>query len=81
VKVISSSHGDEYEDGLPPGTLRHADALAMEVVTTSETSVNFYQSTRNNIPEDGHIRVTVYFWKQKEDNSLISIPGFAPSSF
>jgi hypothetical protein len=25
----------------------------MEAVNTSETSVNFYQTTRRNIPEDG----------------------------
>jgi hypothetical protein len=27
-------------------------ALMMEPASTSETSVNFYQSTRRNIPED-----------------------------
>jgi hypothetical protein len=27
-------------------------ALIMEVVNTSETSVNIYQTTRRNIPED-----------------------------
>jgi hypothetical protein len=27
----------------------------MEAVRTSETSVNFYQSTRRNIPEDSHL--------------------------
>jgi hypothetical protein len=31
--------------------------LMMEAVSTSETSVNFYQTTRRNIPEDSfHIR-------------------------
>jgi hypothetical protein len=28
----------------------------MEAVSTSETSVNFYQTTRRNIPEDSHLR-------------------------
>jgi hypothetical protein len=28
-------------------------ALMMEAVSTSETSENFYQTTRRNIPEDG----------------------------
>jgi hypothetical protein len=28
--------------------------LMMEAVSTSETSVNFYQTTRSNIPEDSH---------------------------
>jgi hypothetical protein len=27
-------------------------ALMMEAVSTSETSANFYQTTRRNIPED-----------------------------
>jgi hypothetical protein len=31
-------------------------ALMMEAVRTSETSVNFYETTRRNIPEDGHLQ-------------------------
>jgi transposase-like protein len=27
----------------------------METISTSETSVNFYQTTRRNIPEDSHL--------------------------
>jgi hypothetical protein len=27
----------------------------MEAVSTSETSVNFYQTTRHDIPEDSHL--------------------------
>jgi hypothetical protein len=30
-------------------------ALAMEAVSTSEMSVNFYQITRRNIPENSHL--------------------------
>jgi hypothetical protein len=30
-------------------------ALMMEAVRTSETSANFYQTTRRNIPEDSHL--------------------------
>jgi hypothetical protein len=30
-------------------------ALMMEAASTSETSVNFYQTTRLNIPEDSHL--------------------------
>jgi hypothetical protein len=30
-------------------------ALMMEAASTSETSVNFYQTTRGNIPEDSHL--------------------------
>jgi hypothetical protein len=29
-------------------------ALMMEAVSMSETSVNFYQTTQRNIPEDSH---------------------------
>jgi hypothetical protein len=28
-----------------------------EAASTSETSVNFYQTTRRNIPEDSHLRI------------------------
>jgi hypothetical protein len=31
-----------------------AIALMIEAANTSETSVNFYQTTRRNIPEDSH---------------------------
>jgi hypothetical protein len=30
-------------------------ALMMEAVSTSEMSVNFYQTTRRNIPEDSRL--------------------------
>jgi hypothetical protein len=30
-------------------------ALMMEAANTSETSVNFYQTTGRNIPEDSHL--------------------------
>jgi hypothetical protein len=30
-------------------------SLMMEVVSSSETSVNIYQTTRCNIPEDSHL--------------------------
>jgi hypothetical protein len=29
--------------------------MMMEAASTSETSVNFYQTTRRNIPEDNHL--------------------------
>jgi hypothetical protein len=29
-------------------------ALMMEAASTAETSVNFYQTTRRNVPEDSH---------------------------
>jgi hypothetical protein len=37
---------------LPPSTLI---ALLLEAASTSETSVNFYETTRRYIPEDSHI--------------------------
>jgi hypothetical protein len=52
---ISGSHSDEYDDCL----LGHCAmySLTMEAVSTSETSVNFYQATQHNIPEDSHLQV------------------------
>jgi hypothetical protein len=32
-------------------------ALIMEAESTSETSVNFYENTRRNIPEDSHLNI------------------------
>jgi hypothetical protein len=33
-------------------------ALMMEAASTSETSVNFYQTTRRNNPEDSHLQAS-----------------------
>jgi hypothetical protein len=38
-------------------------ALMMEAASTSETSVNFYQTTRRNIPEDSHLQIPTYLNK------------------
>jgi hypothetical protein len=35
---------------------RNIIALMMEAASTSETSVNFYQTARRNIPEDSHLQ-------------------------
>jgi hypothetical protein len=32
-----------------------SEVLMMEAVSTSETSISFYQTTRRNIPGDGHL--------------------------
>jgi hypothetical protein len=37
-------------------------ALMMEAVNVSEAPVNFYETTRSNIPEDGHLQVTFSFF-------------------
>jgi hypothetical protein len=34
-----------------------AIALMVEAASTSETSVNFYQTTRRNNPEDSHLQI------------------------
>jgi hypothetical protein len=43
-------HGGEYEDDCLLGC-----ALMMEAASTSETSVNFYQTTQRNNPKDSHL--------------------------
>jgi hypothetical protein len=35
-------------------------ALTMEAAGTSETSVNFYQTTQRNNPEDSHLHTTTF---------------------
>jgi hypothetical protein len=39
---------------LPSSTGRRVIPLMMEAASTTETSVNFYQTTRRNIPEASH---------------------------
>jgi hypothetical protein len=68
---ISGSHGGDYEDVFwvvaPCSLVEFTDvsevlaasiirAIMMEAVSTSQTSVNFYQTTRRNNPEDSHLR-------------------------
>jgi hypothetical protein len=36
-------------------------ALMMEAASTSETSINFYYTTRRNNPEDSNLHVHYYF--------------------
>jgi hypothetical protein len=36
-------------------TMKVMVALMMEAASTTEMSVNFYQTTRRNIPEDSHL--------------------------
>jgi hypothetical protein len=50
---ILGSHGGEYEDDA--ASIIMVIALMMEEASTSETSVNFYQTTRRNNPEDSHL--------------------------
>jgi hypothetical protein len=36
--------------------MKMAISLMMKAASTSETSVNFYQTTRRNNPEDSHLQ-------------------------
>jgi hypothetical protein len=38
---------------------RRFDVLMMEAVSTSETQVNFCQTTRHNSPEDSHLQTNL----------------------
>jgi hypothetical protein len=49
---------------LTASIIRAGDALMMEAVSTFETPVNFYQTTRYNIPEDCQLQekyATIFF--------------------
>jgi hypothetical protein len=49
---ILGSHGGRYEDGCLVDTMLTAStikAMMMEVISPSETSVSFYQTTQRNI--------------------------------
>jgi hypothetical protein len=41
--------------------MKWAGALVMEAVSTSEPSVNFYETTRHNIPEGCNLHFQVIF--------------------
>jgi hypothetical protein len=45
-----------YQRFRGPCCLHHQIALMMEAARTSETLVNFYQTTRRYSPEDSHLR-------------------------
>jgi predicted lipoprotein with Yx(FWY)xxD motif len=50
-------------------------ALVMKAVSTSETSVSIYQTTRRNIPEDSHLRTFYHFHNDHEGNSVFYTVG------
>jgi hypothetical protein len=67
---IWGSHGGEYEDGCLLGCSAvylvevyqlFRIALMMEAVRSSQTLVNFYQTTRRYNPEDSHLRQVLCF--------------------
>jgi hypothetical protein len=53
---IWGSHGGEYEDGCLLGDVVII-ALIMEAARTSETLVNFFQTTRRYNPEDSFLQI------------------------
>jgi hypothetical protein len=60
---ILGSHSGKYEDVCLLdccAVVVWLIALMMEAVSTSETSVNFYQTTRRNNPEDSHLQQIPY---------------------
>jgi hypothetical protein len=68
---ISGFHGGENEDGCLLGccavwSSRSSPdvALMMEAASTTETSVNFYQTTRHNNPEDSHLHPQFMLFSQ-----------------
>jgi hypothetical protein len=68
----SGSHSGEHKDDCLLGCCDVLSWCLLEAANTSETSVNFYQTTRRNNPEDSHLQV--------KNNSLwSSIHGFHPS--
>jgi hypothetical protein len=77
ILEISGYHGGNYEDGcllgcytvysgrsLPTSIIK-AITLMMEAGSTSETLVNFYQTTRCNISEDNHLQENISFQPQE----------------
>jgi hypothetical protein len=55
------------------GACCHQHENDTETVSTSETSVNFYQTTRRNIPEDSHLQMHKSFKNpliEKEENRM-----------
>jgi hypothetical protein len=43
-------------------------ALVMQAASTSETSVNFYQDTRRNNPEDNHLHAR---WRKNRKAHMV----------
>jgi hypothetical protein len=52
-------------------------ALMMETVSTPETSVNFYQTTRCNIPEDSHLMSSLPYGNTYEDALYSQFPDIS----
>jgi hypothetical protein len=53
-------------------------ALMMEAVNTSETLVNFYETTLRNIPEDSHLHTRVVSYTMFAQSQTKSLGKCAP---
>jgi hypothetical protein len=59
--------------------MKHEDvfcivALMMGAASTSETSVNFYKTTRRNIPEDSHFHIDASLQPVSKRGDCIFMP-------
>jgi hypothetical protein len=59
-----------FWDGAP-NSLADMTTLIMEAERYSESSVNIYQTTRRQFPEDSHINVISYLHNQKKITNFI----------
>jgi hypothetical protein len=51
--------------------IRATSALMMETASTSETSINFFQSIRRNNPEDNHLQGNIF----EKDRTSVAVPA------
>jgi hypothetical protein len=52
----------DVSEVLAASIIRTIIALVAEAASTSETSVNFYQTTRRNKRKDGHLHICCYYF-------------------
>jgi hypothetical protein len=55
-RLLRREPGEVYRRFRGSCCLHHLGDLMVEAASTSETSVNFYQTTRRNNPEDSRLR-------------------------
>jgi hypothetical protein len=48
-------------------------ALMTQATSISETSVNVYQTTGRNNPEDGHLQEPITTWEMSQDTRALNI--------
>jgi hypothetical protein len=69
---------ERHEDGWLLGCCTMRIALMMEAANTSETLVNFYQTTRRNNPQDSHLHTRLHgtSYLTKKDMSYAWVKWF-----